>query len=183
MSLFIETVLPITGVLLAAVVSAIIIVVDWAKDQWRKRFREQLKKAVIRQMLTYSDLQHIAERWYQDRQAVLQALRIILAEAIAGEEDSLAERIALIRQLLLEHQSKEPYAELPENISLQLASLMPSLPERPEAITQLAASLSVLYSKNQRDLARQKRLAIWGFLVGILGLLTSLPGIYALFKT
>lgn len=99
------------------------------------------------------------------------------------EQVKAAGKTEFIRQLLHEHQSREPYAELPENISLQLAALRPAVPAQPEAISQLAASLSDLYSKNQRELIRQKRLAVWGFAVGVLGLLASMPGIYALFKT
>ena len=182
MSLFVEGVLPLASVIVAMVGSAATVVVDWAKEKWRKRFREQLKAAVTRQSLNYADLQHVAERWNQDRKAVLQALRVLLSESVSGDDSSLAERTDFIRQLLMEHQSREPYAELPENISLQLSAITPSLQNHPQAVPQLAASLSELYSKNQRELQRQKKLAVWGFIVGVLGLLASVPGIITLFK-
>lgn len=163
--------------------AALILATDWAREKWRKRFAEQLKPAVVKQTLTYSDLQHLAERWSQDRKAVLLALRVLLAESGSGEDQTLTDKRDFIRQLLGEHQSREPYAELPENISLQLAAIGAALTAHPNAVSQLASSLSDLYSKNQRELTRQKKLAVWGFIVGILGLLTSLPGVYALFKT
>lgn len=183
MSFLIEIITPAAGVLTAIVVSASVVIVDWAKEKWKKRFRDQLTAAVVRQSLNYADLQHLAERWNQDRQAVLQSLRVLLSNAIAGEEEGLSERSDFLRQLLIEHQSREPYAELPENISLQLAALSSELQDRPDAIPQLATSLGELYSKNQRELVRQKRLTIWGFAVGVLGLLASLPGLYSLWKT
>jgi hypothetical protein len=183
MSVLLEGLLPLTAAIVAVLGSAFTVLVDWAKEKWRKRFREQLKAAVARETLTYTDLQHVAERWSQDRQAVLQALRVLLSEAVAGEDPALTEKAQFIRQLLGVHQSREPYAELPENISLQLAAISPALASQPNTVPQLAASLSDLYSKNQRELARQKKLAIWGFVVGLLGLLASMPGIYALFKT
>lgn len=183
MSLFVEGLLPLTAAIVAVLGSTFTILIDWAKEKWRKRFREQLKAAISKQTLNYSDLQHVAERWQQDRQKVLQALRVLLSESLAGEDPSLTDKTEFIRQLLVEHQSREPYAELPENISLQLAALSPAHTNQPNAVPQLAASLSDLYSKNQRELTRQKKLAVWGFVVGVLGLLASLPGIFALFKT
>jgi len=182
-TVILESFLPIVAAVIAVIGTAFTTVVDWAKDRWRKRFREQLKASVAKQSLTYSDLQHVAERWNQDRKAVLQALRVLLADSVAGEDSTVSDKTEFIRQLLLEHQSREPYAELPENISLQLAAMSPALSNQPNAVPQLAASLSDLYSKNQRELGRQKKLAVWGFVVGILGLLASLPGIFSLIKT
>jgi hypothetical protein len=179
-------ILGLAALVLAALALAIAVfnlIVDWPKDRWRTRFREQLKAAVILQSMGYADLQHLAERWNQDRQAVLHSLRMLLSEAIAGEGNSLSERADFLRRLLLEHQAREPYAELPQNISLQLAALQNFSTDRPDAIPQLATSLSDLYSKNQRDLARQKKLTVWGFVVGVLGLLASLPGLYSLWRT
>lgn len=171
------------GVLLALAGSAIPIVIDSAKSNWRKQFRRQVKSAVVRQSLTFPDLQHMAERWNQDRQAVLQSLRVLLAEALSGDDPEAEKRADDIRKLLLSHEAREPYAELPENISLQLSSIVQAEPQRSEEVAQLAASLSDLYSSNQRDAARQKKLGFWGFVIGVIGLLLSIPGLYITFKT
>jgi hypothetical protein len=53
---------PAVGAVAAVVASVLTVVVDWAKEKWRKRFRDQLKAAVVRQSLNYADLQHLAER-------------------------------------------------------------------------------------------------------------------------
>lgn len=171
------------GLIVAVFVTAAPIVIDTAKSNWRKQFRRQIKNAVVRQTLTFPDLQHLAERWNQDRQAVLQSLRILLAEALSGDDPDAEKHADDVRKLLLSHEAREPYAELPENISLQLASLVQTSPQRSMEVAQLAASLSELYSANQRDAARQKKLSFWGFVVGIIGLLLSIPGLYITFKT
>lgn len=170
------------GFAVAVVASVVPLATDRAKINWRKEFRRQIKLAVIRDTLSFDDLQHMAERWNQDRNAVLQSLRVLLAEALAGEDSESSAKVDVIRALLIQHQAREPYAELPENISLQLTRLSLADVENQAAIGQLAASLSELYSSNQRDAVKQKKLASWGFVVGIVGLLLSIPGLYITFR-
>jgi hypothetical protein len=170
----------VLGTLTGVLVSAFVVFVDYAKDQWRKRFRHQIKLALARESLSFTDLQHIAERWGQDRKQVLQSLRVLLAEGLSGEDKDLIPRVDSIRSLLAQHEAREPYAELPENISLQLASLAK---QESTDVSQLASSLSDLYSKNQREATRQKKLSFWGFVVGVIGLLLSVPGLYIAFKS
>lgn len=171
------------GVVVAVFVSVLPLVMDSAKANWRKQFRRQVKLAVLRESLTFSDLQHVAERWSQDQKAVLQSLRVLLAEAVSGDDAEAAARAEQIRKLLTLHEAREPFSELPENISLQLTRLMHSANPEPEAVAQLAASLSELYSTNQRDAAKQRKLSFFGFVVGIIGVLLSIPGLYITFKT
>lgn len=170
------------GAIIAVVVSVIPIAIDSARTNWRKRFRQQVKLAIQIENLSFEDLEHISERWFQDRKSVLQSLRILLSEAVSGEDAELAKHCAQVRKLLVQHQAREPYSELPENISLQLARLTESQPESNAAVTQLAASLSELYSTNQRELQKQKKFSLWGFIIGIVGVLLSIPGLYVTFK-
>lgn len=182
MKFYFEQLFPIIGTIALSLGLVIYMLADWAKEKWHKRFQEQLKASVSRETLNYSDLQHIAERWNQDRKSVLHTLRVLLSQAVADEDKLLSDKAEFVRNLLMEHQSREPYAELPENISLQLAAISPSLTGMPNAVPQLAASLSDLYSKNQMELIKQKKLAILGVAIGLLGLLASVPTIYSLFK-
>lgn len=165
------------GVLIGAAVSILPIIVDTAKSNWRKRFRQQLNLAIRKKSLTFEDMQHIAERWNQNRNSVLQSLRVIHSEAVSGEDAELSACCDLIRELLAKHQSREPYSELPENISLQL-SRMNEVDGVADSISQLAASLSELYSSSQREIAKQKKYSFWGFVIGIVGVLLSVPGLY-----
>lgn len=154
---------------------------DFVKDTWRKRFRAQLASALANGQLSYSDLQHLAERWNQDRKAVLQSLRVLLSTAISEADSSLNANADKLRVLLEVHEATEPFAELPENISLQLKQIGRNLPSDKESISQLAASLSTLYVANQRESDKQKKLSFWGFVVGLIGIALSIPGLYITF--
>jgi len=167
----------VAGVLIGTAVSVIPILIDTAKSHWRKRFRQQIRLAIQKEKITFSDMEHIAERWNQDRNAVLQSLRVLHSEAISGEDVELAKHCDATRQLLSQHQAREPYAELPENISLQLSRINEH-DGASDAVSQLASSLSELYSSNQREIAKQKKYSFWGFVIGILGVLLSIPGLY-----
>lgn len=67
------------GVLLALLMGVfgamIPILKDWAETNWRKRFRDQLGKAIANEKLEPEDLVHLAERWNQDRRSILPTLR------------------------------------------------------------------------------------------------------------
>lgn len=147
---------------------------DVTENHWRKQFRKQIKQALCAGEVNYNDLQQIAERWSQDRKAVLQSLRVMLADALAGEETSLSESRQLIRDLLTEHERAEPYSELPENISLQLATLTKRDEKNTPLVEQLASSLSELYSSNQRQLLRQSRYTVAGVFIGVVGVLVGI---------
>jgi hypothetical protein len=162
---------------------AIPILLDTAKNNWRKRFRQQIKSGISSGVLTYNDMQHIAERWSQDRKSILFSLRIMHSEAVSGEDEKLASEIDILRNLIREHQEIEPYAELPENVSLQLSNIQKSISESDsEKLSQLAASLSTLYASNQNDLSRQKKFTLWGFIVGVLGFVVGLVSLYSSFN-
>ena len=170
------------GAIIGVFVSVIPIAIDSARTNWRKRFRQQVKLAIQKEALSFEDLEHLSERWFQDRKAVLQSLRVLLSEAVSGEDLELAKHCNQVRELLSQHLAREPYSELPENISLQLKRLTESQPESGAAVTQLAASLSELYSTNQRELQTQKKFSLWGFIIGIVGVVLSIPGLYVTFK-
>lgn len=181
-SVFVDTVPAALGALVGLLGAGFLFLSDFAKNNWRKRFRQQAASAIAGPGLTYSELQHIAERWSQDRKSVLHTLRILLAAALSAEDKGLVQHADRISNLLKSHEEREPYAELPENISLQLAALTVITQSKPDAVPQLASSLSDLYSTNQRELAKQKKLSLWGFIVGVFGLLLSVPSLYLAFR-
>lgn len=163
--------------------ASIPILIDYAKSNWKKRFRQQIKSGITGGSLTYDDMQHIAECWSQDRKAILFSLRVMLSEAVSGEDEKLVASIEKLRELIKEHQEIEPFAELPENVSLQLSNLQKSIDDsESEKIGQLAASLGVLYTSNQNELSKQKRFTLWGFIVGILGFVVGLVSLYTAFN-
>ncbi|QEI13506.1 hypothetical protein [Cellvibrio japonicus] len=165
------------GGLIGTVIGIAFILKDSAETNWRKRFREQVKKGIVNGTLTAADMPHLYERWSQNRQSVLFSLRIMLSEAIASEDEQLKEKISEIRELIRKHEEREPFSELPENISIQLNSLKEENLDHEKSITQLASSLTDLYSTNKTEITKQKRLAFWGFLIGVLGVLISISSL------
>jgi hypothetical protein len=151
---------------------------DWAESNWRKRFREQLEKAIANEKLETEDLIHLSERWSQDRRSVLSSLRSMLAESISEEKVNLKDKSSKLRGLIKWHAEREPFAELPENIGLQLNTIKIQFPEAESNISQLATSMSELYATNKADLKKQKLYSFWGFLVGIIGLLLTVASLY-----
>ncbi|EHK0839407.1 TPA: hypothetical protein KDZ67_004563 [Vibrio parahaemolyticus] len=150
---------------------------DSVESNWKKRFREQVKKGVSSGSLKFEDIAHIQERWQQNRQSVLFSLRLMLSDAIASEDEELKSKVEEIRDLIISHEQHEPFSELPENISLQLNSLKGLGEGVDSQIVQLASSLTDLYSSNKTEIAKQKKFAIWGFIVGVLGVLISISSL------
>ncbi|WP_417435013.1 hypothetical protein [Idiomarina abyssalis] len=167
--------------IIVSVIASFVVFIDFAKNNWRRRFRQQIRLGIASGNFTYNDMQHIAERWSQDRKAILLSLRIMHSDAVAGEDDKLTDSVEKLRYLIHEHQKIEPFAELPENVSLQLSSLQRAV-DSSEKIDQLAASLSSLYASNQNELQKQKKFTLWGFIIGTLGFVVGLVSLYATYN-
>lgn len=169
---------PILGAILGLVVSLIPVLKDTAESNWKRQFRKQVRLGVVKNHLTYVDMQNIAERWSQDRKSILFSLRIMHSEAISGEDEDLSGKLQEIRDLIQAHQDKEPYSELPENISLQLDAISGHGEVHEKQISQLAASLSELYISNQKKLSRQTKFTYWGAIAGVIGVFIGVAGLY-----
>lgn len=167
----------IIGAVIGTVIGLVPILKETTESKWKKQFRKQVRLGIIKSHLTYEDMQHIAERWSQDRKSILFSLRIMHSEAISGEDEDLAKNIDSIRELIDKHQNQEPYSELPENISIQLNSLN-SKEETKVQVSQLASSLSELYLSNQQKHSRQVKFTYWGAIAGGIGVFIGVAGLY-----
>lgn len=173
--------LPIAGAVIGLFIGLFSILKDTAESNWKKQFRKQIRSAIIKNDLNHDDMMHIAERWFQDRKAILHSLRVMHSEAVSGEDSELSQRSQCIRELIKYHQDKEPYAELPENISIQLNGISNQSSDLSVKVTQLASSLSDLYSSNQLKLNRQVKLTYLGTITGVVGILIGIAGLYLAF--
>jgi len=160
---------PVVSAAIGALLGLLPALKDIAESTRRIRFRRDTKAAISGPGLSYEDLQHIAESWSQDRKMVLKSLRILLTEALTEQDPKLAGSAEAIRGLLREHRELEPYAELPENISIQLSAIASKDADLGSAVSQLASSLSELYSSHQKKILRQSRLAWAGLVIGVVG--------------
>lgn len=164
----------VVGGLIGTVLGLIPIMKEYGEQNWKKQFRRQLTEGIANGNLKYPDIQHIAERWSQDRKAVLLSLRVLLSQAVSGDEDKLREHSDALRQLLHEHEQAEPFAELPENVSLQLSALSSAEGNISTQAAQLANSLSELYASHHKKLRIQTMLAVWSVVFGIAGIIVGI---------
>lgn len=143
------------------------------------RFRQVVREKVAECRMTYGDLKHLAALFRQGRAEILHALREAHGATFTGQEADGANR-AHILSLIGVHEDEQPFAELPENIGLQLVAIQTDQTSVSQGIPHLAKSLGELYSKNRLELRRQKNFSRLGFLVGVAGLLAAL---YPFFKS
>lgn len=147
----------------------------------KKACERDLIAGIRNDRLAWNDVGHIAEQSNLNRSDLLWVLREIHRKAISGEDVSLAEHTDTIRHFLEQHMQNEPFAELPENISMQLTQLTEIGAPAQNLTRQLAASLTSLYTRNQLQLRRQVQISMWSFAIGILGLVSAIIGLYLAF--
>jgi hypothetical protein len=156
--------------LLVIILALLVSFLAWNESKFLKQVRQIISES---DAVAYVDIHNVSESWHIERERLLHLLRRLLGEALSGTDKQKAKADA-IRKLLEEHNAKTPYSELPENISLQLIALSAAHPNARAQISQLAASLSELYSKNQREIKKQKKIAFWSLVVGIVGVLIAI---------
>lgn len=175
-------------VLVIAVLASILVLagmlfsaMDTVKIKWKRSCEKQIRNGLIKTDLDWDDLQHLGERWHLNRMDLLGVLRTLHALAVSGEDEYLTKKLPEIRSLLRKYQELEPYSELPENISIQLTELTVTAPQHASLVRQLATSLNELYAKNQRQISKQRKIAIWSFIMGIAGIILAIISIYLAF--
>ncbi len=119
-----------------------------------------------------ADVHHLMHLHQVDDTELLRALRQHLSDSLADPHKDKAEA-DVFRDYLAWHADENPFSELPEDIKIQLEALKVEIPQASRRLRDLATSLTDLYLKNQRELAKQGRYTFWGFVVGILGLLLA----------
>lgn len=143
-------------------------------------FRSWSFRRLVRQRIascSYEDIKVLAEDANQSRSQVLKSMQAAFRRAVADQAaDVSRERI---KELIAKHKGDETFAELPENIRAQLISLEVDARVQKRTIVDLANSMGEIYSKNRRDLKRQKRFSFLGLAVGVVGVVvTVFPEIY-----
>ena len=147
----------------------------WLTKRNENKFLQQARKIIeANDDLSYDDIHNISQSWNIERERLLHLLRALLGEAMAEKTEASRSKVDAIRKLVRDHLTRTPYSELPENIGLQLTGLSTAYPAASPQISQLAGSLSELYSKNQRELKKQKAIAVWSFVVTIVSLIVAI---------
>lgn len=147
----------------------------WLTKRNENKFLQQARKIIEENDdLSYDDIHNISQSWNIERERLLHLLRALLGEAMAEKTETSRSKVDAIRKLVKDHLTRTPYSELPENIGLQLTALSTAYPAASPQISQLAGSLSELYLKNQRELKRQKAIAVSSFVVTIISLIAAI---------
>jgi hypothetical protein len=145
----------------------------WIAKRNENRFLQQARQIIAENEVTYDDIHDISESWHIERERLLHLLRTLLGESLEGKSEKLKLKSAVIRKLVEEHRARTPFSELPENISLQLTALSTTHPNANAQVSQLAGSLSELYSKHQREIKKQKTIAVLSLVIGFISLIVA----------
>ena len=147
--------------------------VVWLIKRNENRFLQQAREIIANNDVTYDDVHDISESWHVERERLLHLLRTLLGESLEGKREKLKLKSAVIRKLVEEHSARTPFSELPENIGLQLTALSITHPNTNAQVSQLAASLGELYSKHQREIKKQKTIAVLSLVIGFVSLIIA----------
>lgn len=148
------------------------------KRSARARCEADIVEGLQAGQLEWEDVWHLAQRWRVGRADLLEILRNVHRKAVAGEVEDLDDKLESAREFLQKYEEREPYAELPENVSLRLTKIEKSDEPDPEQARQLARSLTVFHLECQRSLEKQWRLAFWGIFFGTVGFIVGVLGLY-----
>jgi hypothetical protein len=148
-------------------------VLVWLIKRNENRFLQQAREIIANNVVTYDDVHDISETWHIERERLLHLLRTLLGESLEGKSEKLKLKSAVIRKLVEEHRARTPFSELPENISLQLTALSTTHPTANTQVSQLAGSLGELYSKHQREIKKQKTIAVLSLVIGFISLIVA----------
>ncbi|KGA36278.1 hypothetical protein KU74_07375 [Pectobacterium brasiliense] len=135
----------------------------------RRKCKETIKKAINAGIMKNEDIYLLAERWGVKREKISSVLNLILSDYL-NEKDCPDEPLEKIRNLIVWHQENDPFADLPENIKLQLLHLQKNTDTDHAGILQLSKSLNEIYLSNQRKAKREQRISIVSLLIGLIGL-------------
>lgn len=126
--------------------------------------------------LNWEDVEHLAGRWRIGRSELLEILRNVHRKTVSG--DDLEDKVEIVRELLEKYQGEEPYAELPENVSMRLVEVEKLGEEASEKARKLAKSFTTWHVECQEKLKKQTTLAFWGVFGGATSLLIAVLGLY-----
>ena len=88
-------------------------------------------------------------------------------------DDSFADHTEKVREILKWRSDEYPFAELPENIQIQMNALRSEYSQAGNRLRDLAASLTELYKTNKVESTKQGRYARWSIILGVAGIVTG----------
>lgn len=140
---------------------------DMGQSLWQYRYETVIKKGIKNGTLLNNDIYILADRWGIDRVNISHSLGYIFSKHMNTDNPDNPQ-LARLRELMEWHKEQDPYADLPENVTLQLQAIKKSHNNLEEEIHQLSVSLSELYRSKEKEVRLEKLISRINLFVGIL---------------
>lgn len=170
----------IIAVFIASICMLIYMLNDMGRTLWQYRYESILKKAIKDGTLQNEDIYILAERWKIERVKISETLNFVFY-SIMNSPTPDQQQLTRIRTLMAWHKTQDPYADLPENITLQLQTLNKLCSNSESEIHKLAISLGEFYISKKKGAKIEKMISRVSLFIGLVG--TTFTIIYPFIST
>jgi len=137
----------------------------------RKRFLIDLRGALETTQPGWGQVLDIGQSRGIGQRSVFVAVRSLLRDVLTGSEPTLLQHRSVLERYLESYRRAEPFEGLPSETRVHLERLQEVLGNDSLALEPLTIQIREMASVYRRDYIRQRIYTVWGFIVGIIGLL------------
>ena len=140
-------------------------------DYARRRFRDDLVRAIVHSQPTWAQVLDMAETSEMSATTAYDISRQLLKDILIGSGKGIEPHQALIVSYIDSHKRSEPFEGLPNEIRVHLERLRDALAGKDHLLDPLTLQVRELVSVHHRETKTQKLYTTWGFFLGVIGLL------------
>ena len=144
---------------------------DLIEIRLRKRFLVDLRGALKATQPQWTQVLDIGQSRGVGQRSVFVAVRALLRDVLTGSEPTLLQHRAVLESYLESYRKAEPFEGLPSETRVHLERLQEVLGSGSLALEPLTIQIREMASVHTRDYVRQRIYTVWGFIIGIVGLL------------
>ncbi|MBV9880810.1 MAG: hypothetical protein JO180_09970 [Gemmatirosa sp.] len=149
------------------------IVADRARRARLREFGQDLRETLPNGELTWQQVANIAMlRGISTADAHL-AVQILWRDAVTGRAPEMQAHQATLEHYVTAYRDIEPFEGLPQPTRIHLERLREALRDDVGALQPLTMEIRELASIYERDKQAQRRYTVWGFFVGVFGILLA----------
>jgi len=137
----------------------------------RQRFLRDLRGAVEFSQPSWERLVEIAQSRGLTQRSAYVVVRNLLRDILVGAEPKYASYRQLLEDYAAKYKLAEPFEGLPSETRVHLERLQESLGTNTLALEPLVSQIKELFSVYEKDKRRQRFYTVWGFFIGVIGLL------------
>lgn len=135
-----------------------------------EEFTQDLVAAIKHSQPNWGQVLDIAETSQVNVKSAYEVSRKLYRDILTGKDPNLEEHRKLVESYIAKHKEAEPFEGLPTETRVHLERLREALAGNEHILDPLTMQIRELVSIYEKDTRAQKRYAIWGFVVGLLGL-------------